>query len=125
MVATKTFPPTAAIPERSTFLYGVDLSDPDDQPVTVEQIDHIYLSLRDIRTDTIINSRTALEVKNTNGGTLTTGRFEFQFVEDDMPAIGEEELQPRKLTLDIRLVGGGRVTRQVFFWVQSMEDIDS
>lgn len=112
------------IGERTSAPYRASLTDADGVDVQPAQIDAIYLSLRDVRSDAIVNSRDAVAVKDANGGTLSVGAFEMQFDEDDMVAVGSETLQPRRLTLDIRLVGGGRVTHEVAFWIRAMEDID-
>lgn len=125
MAPSKSFSQTEPVPEQSSYVYSCDLETPAGDAVDPAQVSQIYLSLRDIRTDAIINSRSGVTVKNAHGGTLTSGLFSMQFDPEDMPAIGTEELQPRKLTLDFRLLGGGRVTREIQFWVRAMEDVDA
>lgn len=112
-----------AIPERSSFQYEVVLTDPDGEAVSPTDISAIYLTLRDITSDGIVNSRSGVSVKDANGGTLASGLFTMQFDEADMPAVGTAQKQPRKLTLDIRLAAGGRMTREIIFWVESLQDV--
>lgn len=123
MAAVVSFPQSRAVPERETERFRVGLDDDDGLPLAADQVDALYLSLRDKRNDVIVNSRENVQVKNANGGTLTEGLFEMQFTDDDMAAFGAQEFQPRVLTLDFRLVGGGRGTREVRFWVRAMRDI--
>jgi hypothetical protein len=122
----KTFPQAEAIPERSTPLFSVELQDEDGVAVATSSVDDIFLSLRDKTAGGgIVNSRSNVSVKNTNGGTLTTGLFTMRFEEADMQAIGSAPFQPRQITLDFRLTGSGRMTREIVFWLKSMEDIEA
>lgn len=122
-MASKTFPVGQAIPEQSSYGYSVHLRQADGSSVDVSQIDEIYVTLRDLRSMGIVNGRNQLPSKNNNGGELTAGLFAVNFNPEDMPAIGPERFQPRLLTLDIHLSGGGRSTRDVLFWVRALEDI--
>jgi hypothetical protein len=123
MSAVVLFAAGDAIPEDSSAVYRTTLLQPDDSPVLTGQVDDIRLTLRDIRSKQIVNSRNSVSVLNRNGGTLTDGQFEMLFDPADMPAIGGRELQHRKLTIDFYLSGGGRATREAMFWVQSLQDI--
>lgn len=123
MSAVKTFAQTEAIPERSTYLYRVALLDANDVVVPAASVVAIALTLRDLTNNAIVNSRSAVSVKNANGGTLVDGQFSFQFTTLDMAALGAARFQPRLLTLDITLTGSGRITREVFFWLRAFVDV--
>lgn len=122
--AVKTFSQYAAIPEGSTYQYRLTLTTLAGVPVPPANVTSIFLTLRDPSSGEIVNNREHEAVKNIHGGTyVTPGLFVMQFSEQDMQAIGNEKLQPRRMTLDINLFGGGRVTREVVFWVKAMRDI--
>src|SRR5262245_57884213 len=123
MAAEKVFSLAEAIPERSTFTYGVDLYTRGGALVDISQVLRVLLTLRDVRTGDIVNSRDAIEAKDQNGGTVTTGRFEFEFDEADTQMFGKRVTERRLLTLDFRLLGGGRITRQVSFYVRNLLDV--
>jgi hypothetical protein len=123
MTARKTFPVTAAIPERSTYQYRVAVTDAAGLPVAPAQVTSILATLRDAATGTILNSRSSQEVKDVNGGSLTSGLFVLQFAEADNAIIGNEQDEPHVLTLDFRLTGGGRVTREIWFYVANFGSI--
>jgi hypothetical protein len=113
-----------AVPERSTPTREFPLYAPDGvTPIATWQVSSIKLSLRDVTTDAIVNGRSAIEVLNQNGGTLTSGLFVFQFAEDDMPILGTKSAEERILTLDVHLTGGGRSTLERRFWVRNLRDI--
>jgi len=119
----KTFLVQEAIPERSTYQYQVTVTLPNGTLVDPGQVTSILATLRDVPSSTILNSRNAQEVKGENGGTLTTGLFVLQFAEADTLIVGSGSVEQRLLTLDVRLVGGGRVTREIRFYVANFADI--
>jgi len=113
-----------AIPERSTYQYRVNLRLPDGALVEPGQVTSILATLRDLASNTILNSRDDQEVKGQNGGTLTSGLFVLQFVEADTVIVGSANtVEQRVLTLDFRLVGGGRLTREVWFFIANFADV--
>lgn len=123
MSATRHFLIAEAIPEKSTYVYRATITDDEDEPVAINDVTNIFATLRDVTSDTIVNGRSAQEVKNANGGTLTEGLFTLQFEEDDTSIVGSGTSEQRELTLDFRLAGGGRVTRLVTFYVRNFSDI--
>lgn len=125
MAATRAFTLAEAIPERSTFKYRAEMTDQDEVALDPDQVTSILATLRDVTSNTILNSRNAQEVLDENGGTLTEGLFELQFEEDDTAIIGIGNVEQRKLTLDFRLAGGGRVTREVTFYVRNFGDVSA
>lgn len=114
-----------AVPERSTWRYQVDIESDEGVPVDPGDVISVLLTLRDIGSDAIINSRDAIEVNNSNGGTVTLGRFVFQFEEADTAILGTASSEQRSLTLDWRLAGGGRITHVVTFYVVNLRDISA
>ena len=119
----KTFLASQGIPERSTYRYEVDLLTAAGAALPAASVSSIKLTLRDVTSDTIVNSRSAVEVINQNGGVLEDGAFSFQFEEADTAIVGSASAERRVLTLDFRMVGGGRVTREVRFYVRNLQDI--
>jgi hypothetical protein len=123
MAARKLFKVTEAIPERSTYQYQATISTPAGTPVDPAQISSILATLRDLVSGSVLNSRDAQEVKGVNGGTLTSGLFVLQFAEADSLIVGTEDPEQHVLTLDFRLVGGGRVTREIWLYVANFAAI--
>jgi hypothetical protein len=124
-MSVKVFPSTQFVPERSTYQYQVGLLAPDKLPVNPTQIASIALALRDVTSGGIVNSRDHIDVLNVNGGVLSLGLFTFQFVSDDTAILGTGVEERRLLTLDVGLVGGGRATHEVSFYVRNLMDITS
>src|SRR5689334_9754720 len=113
-----------AIGERSTPVREFPLYGPDGTTlVDPGQITSIKLSLRDVTADVIVNSRNAIEAKDQNGGTVTTGLFSFQFAEADTAIVGTGSAEQRVLTVDVHLNGGGRMTLERWFWIRNFKDI--
>lgn len=130
MAATKDFLFADAVPEKSTYLYDTLIDDPTGLPLDPGSVSSIRMWLRDLTSDTIVNSRSDVEVLNQNGGVLTTGRFTFQFTSDDTAYVWTGSLtlprgtaEKRALTLDFHLIGAGRVTHKVTFYVRGFRDI--
>jgi hypothetical protein len=124
-MGVKLFPPTQFVPERSTYQYRAALAAPDGLPAEPAQITSVLLSLRDVASGSIVNSRDGIEAKDANGGTVVLGFFLFQFVSEDMPILGGAAEERRILTLDFHLLGGGRATHEVWFYVRNLRDITS
>lgn len=123
-MSSKRFSLAEAVPERSTYVYSTVLTTPDGDLVQPNQVNSILLTLRDVASDTVVNDRAEVEVKNANGGTLTEGLFAFQFDEADTVILGTRASERRVMTLDFRLTGG-RVTRDVEFYVRNLRDISA
>jgi hypothetical protein len=120
-MSVKVFYARDAIPERSTYSYLVNMADRDGVAIEAAQIAGILATLRDVNSGTLI--RDGEDVYGQNGGEVTTGRFELAFTEEDTQIIGASSAERRVLTLDFSLVGGGRVTREVSFYVRNFADI--
>jgi len=117
------FPFSDAVPERSTWRYQTTIASDTGVLVNPADVLSIKLWLRDVSSDTIVNSRTNIEVNNTNGGTVTVGQFVFQFTEADSVILGTTRFERRLMTLDFHLSGGGRTTHEVRFYVRNLRDI--
>lgn len=77
-----------------------DLVDEDGAAVVAAAVNAIAATLRSSDAGTVINSRNAQSVLNTNGGTLTNGTFRLDLSGDgDLVAVGTKEFQRRELTL--------------------------
>jgi len=120
MASTKTFPPGQAVPERSSRKYRTQLVDLDGAPVQAGVVSSILMSLLDARTNTVVNGRDRVQVRNANGGTLSSlGVFSMVFTSDDMQTTDGTNLQPRKMILEVVYTDGVE-NHEVFFWVKNM-----
>jgi hypothetical protein len=111
------------IPERSTWRYQTTIQSDDGVPVVPGDVLSVALTLRDLTSNTIVNSRSAVDVNNANGGSVIAGVFTFQFTQDDTAILGTGNSERRLMTLDFRLSGGGRATHEVYFYVRNFRDI--
>lgn len=116
---------SAAVPENSSYQYRATLTDADEVVIGAAAISQILLTLTNVADEATVNSRAAVNVYSGGTGecTVTAGALVMQFDPEDMPSIGTEQYQQRRLTLDVRLVGGGRFTHEVLFYVQNLTDI--
>jgi len=114
---------TDAVPESSSHQYRATITDADGEAIAQAQVSQVLMTLRDVKSDDIVNSRDAVDVLGSELTIPTAGDLRLQFAAEDMPAIGTAEYQQRRLTLDFRLVGGGRFTHAVLFYVQNLTDI--
>lgn len=122
-MASREFRVAEAIPERSTYTYEVALLDWNGDAMPSSDITAITMTLRDVATDAIVNGREAVDVRNANGGTLGAGSFSFRFAQGDTAIVGTASVERRLMTFDFTLSGGGRVTRDVSFYVRNLRDI--
>jgi hypothetical protein len=121
--ASTTIPKTQPVPERSTRTYSATLSDQDGVALEPSQVTSILYSLRDDRSDAIVNGRARVQVLQANGGALATGgAFTLVLTSADMQAVGTSKLQKRRLLLEIDYEGGHE-NHEVLFWVENLEDI--
>lgn len=112
---------TAPINERSTRTLTIPLTDQAGAPLDAATVATVTASLRDLASGTLI--RTAQNVQNTNGGTLTDGELRLVLSPTDTQAIGTASLQPRLLTLDLVTVNGLRITEEIHYLVRALVDI--
>lgn len=80
---------TIDVLERGSCRFSGTLSDEADDPVAAASLDDFTLTLYDLHSDTIINSRDAISVLNANGGTMgaSDGVFTMQFSSLDNPIV--------------------------------------
>lgn len=109
------------INERSTRQLTIPFLDADGAAISDGVVATLTATLRDLGSDTLI--RTAENVLNANGGTLSGGTLTLVLDPDDTQAIGTAALQPRLLTLDLVTSGGVRITEEVAFLVRAMRDV--
>jgi len=109
------------INERSSRTLNIPLADQDGAALEAATVSTLTASLRDVASGTLI--RTAQNVKNANGGTLTDGLLRLVLSPTDTQAIGTASLQPRLLTLDLLTVTSLRITEEIQFVVRSLVDI--
>ena len=121
--ASTTFPKSQPIPERSTRLYSATLRDPTGTALEPAQVTSIRFSLRDDRSDEVINARNRVEVLNQNGGAMGTGgAFTMTFDTLDTVAIGTTKLQKRRALFEVTYLTGIE-NHEVFFLVEQLEDV--
>jgi hypothetical protein len=61
------------VPERATVRLTTTLRDLDEQPLLLSAIDTVTLTLYNDRTGEIVNGRLRDDIKNSNGGTVSSG----------------------------------------------------
>lgn len=97
------------VEEAGSVLYELDLLDQDDNPIPLVAIASLTATLYDVNSDTVLNSRNAQDVKNTNGGTVhaTNGHFELQLLAADNPIVDATNTkETHKLLLELTLTDG-------------------
>lgn len=121
--ASTTIPQSQPIPERSSRTYRATLVDMDSIALPPSQVTSIKFSLRDDRTDIVINSRFRVEILNANGGLIEAGGlFSMVLSPQDTVSTGTSKLQKRRMLFEVDYVGGHE-NHEVFFWVENLEDI--
>lgn len=122
-MATKTFPPARAVPEGSSRRYSATLVDFDGNPIQAGQITSILFSLLDARTNAVINNRDRVQVRNANGGTLSSlGVFSQVFSPSDTVTTDDTPVQPRRAIFQVTFLDGVE-NHEVIFWVQNLAHI--
>lgn len=117
------FPNTQAIPEGSSRRYSATLTDVDGVTLTPGQVSSIRFSLRDARSNAVVNGRYRQEVRNANGGTLNSaGLFALVLNPQDTVAIGTSHFQLRRATFEVTYVSGVE-NHEVTFYVENLKDI--
>lgn len=122
-MASTTFPDTQAIPEGSTRKYVAQLLDMDGNAVQSGSVLSIKFSLRDARSGNVLNSRHRVDVRNANGGTLTSaGVFSMVFNEADTVSVGGARYQKRRALFEVTFTFGTE-NHEVYFYVQNLANI--
>ena len=75
--------------EKKTAKITATLNDEDGDALALANVDTLILTLYEEATETIINSRSGSDIKNTDGGTLhaTSGAFTLTLAPDDMAIV--------------------------------------
>lgn len=123
MTTPKVFGAGDAIPEQSTSQYACRFIDHlTGADINGAAVTGITATLRAFRGD-VINSRTAQDVLNVNGGTLAVdGAFALVLSSLDTVAVGTEALQSRVLTLEVDFTTG-KLTHEVHFYIRQLDDV--
>lgn len=121
-MSVKEFKYAEAISERSTPTLHMDLETADGDPVPAGDVTSIEITLRDLTSGGIVNSRDHQQAKNQNGGTVVDGRFSLQLDEGDTLIVGLGNNERRLLTIDAHL-SGGRATHEIYFFIRNFRDI--
>lgn len=122
-MAVTTFSANDAINEQSTARYACTLVDHTGTAIDSSAVSAIVATLKDPSDETVINSRAAQSVLNTNGGTMgSAGAFALVLSTLDTIARGTATLQPRRLTLMVTYTDGV-LTHEVDFLVRALADI--
>ena len=122
--ATKSFLYPDSVGERSTPTYRATWKS-NGVPVQAGSVSAILFWLRDVRTGAIVNGRDGVDVFNVNGGALVNGVFTLQLESADTQHYGDGKAEKRLMTFDVLLASGGRLTREVSFYVRSFQDVPS
>jgi hypothetical protein len=101
----------------------LDLLDEAGDAISGAAITAITATLRSLDAGTVINSRDAQSVLNTNGGTVTGGTFRLDLSPADMAAVGTRQRQRRELTLLVTHSGGTVLPLVVNFTLRAFADV--
>lgn len=111
------------IPEASSRLYQATLRDYLGVAIPLGAMVSITLTLRDVASGQIVNSRDEQNVLNANGGTFgADGAFTFLFTPADTAAIGAGQRQDRLATFKVTYNTGAE-NHEVQFTVFNMADV--
>lgn len=112
-----------AVPQASTRIYTSTLRDAYGVPLDPSDVSSIKLTLTNLFDDSIINGRSAQEVKNANGGTLAAqGAFSLILEPADNPVTDPDTahlFEQHRLCFDVTHTGG-RERHEVYLYVQRM-----
>lgn len=110
--------------ESSAAQYQTTLKDQTGTVIPASAISGLTLTLYDALTGTVVNSRSAQDVKNTNGGTLhaTSGLFTMTFAAADNPIVTATEAEEHHVAVFEATVsgGGGGLKWVVDLWVRNL-----
>ncbi len=122
-MATTAFAKTQAIPEGSSRRYQAQLLDADGVEVQAGTVTSIRFSLRDASTNAIVNNRDRVEVRNSNGGTLTaSGVFALTLGGGDTISIGTSKMQKRRALFEVTFLAGVE-NHEVTFYIENLTDV--
>jgi len=111
------------VPERSSRTYRATIRDMDGVELEASQVSSVKFSLRDDKTDVVINGRFRVEVLNANGGTMGVGgALSMVLSPEDTVTMGTGKLQKRRMLFEVDYIGGHE-NHEVYFWVENLEDI--
>ena len=114
-----------AVPERSSRPLTFVMRDHRGDLIPAASISGISATLKDLKTNTIINGRNAQAVRNVNGGVLTDGKFDFLLGELDNVVVSEGRFQKHRLLLTAVFTDShGRTAKEnqeVDFFVEDLE----
>lgn len=91
-------------------------------PVPAADLTALMLTLYDAKTGAVVNSRTASDVKNANGGTVhaTSGLFTMTFAPADMALITATESEEHHVAIFEAAWSGGGAKWQDNLWVRNL-----
>ena len=104
----------------SSLVYNADVMDADGDPVLVAQITSILMTIVD-ENEEPIDSTTAVEVFNQNGGIYTDGHFQLTIGGNrtDVDPDDVSDVQTRYLHLRFIMVGGAVEPHEVLWYIQN------
>ena len=120
-----------SVNERTTLIYAAILEDDSDPavPIALASIDSAQLTLKDVDGDTVINSRSAQDILNTNNCTIhaTTGAIEMEFLPADNVIVdttrGRDAYEEHEATFDIVYSTTKRLTHTLVIFVKQLRAI--
>lgn len=111
--------------ERTTTTYGGQVKDSKNVNVPLSDIATLTLTLYDSQTLAIINARDNVDIKNANGGTVSsTGAFEFKFSAADLAIIDPTKIaEDRVALINWTSAGGNEGHQEVFIHVKNLNKV--
>lgn len=113
--------------ERTTAKYTATLKDSDDVVVPLTAIVSMVLTLKDVDSDTVINSRNAQNVLNTNNVTFhaTSGLLTWDILPADniIVAAGTGEYELHRAVFDVVYSASKRLVQEVYLLVKNVTGV--
>lgn len=111
------------LPEGSSRPYETVFVDRSGQPIDSGSVTAIAVTLVDVESGWIVNSRNAQNVLGANGGALSAGGvFTLQLTPNDTVSIGTGKFQERRMTFSVTYTLGVE-RHQVTWWMDNLADV--
>lgn len=117
---------TFSVVERTNATYSATMKDADDIAVPLSAITAATITLKDVETGTVINSRDAQNVLNTNNVTIhaTSGLLTWNIqAADQFIVTAGVEHELHRAVFDIAYSGGKRLVHEVYLVVENIAGI--
>jgi hypothetical protein len=112
-------------PENSARILTTSLTDEDGNAITAASLSYLKLTLWEILTGDIINSRNAQSILNENGGSMSSNTLTLKLSADDMAVVGDRKTERHRGLIEAKLSTGDQDEEVMGFQldIQNLEKI--